>query len=132
MSFGLEQSLYNENDILVIAKNILISQKFENRRIINCCKGIIWLNEAHYKDYICSEETQPNEEDIESTTAESKIFLCCDRNDVKFFEEIESELEKLGHKSIRTRYSNSYEPSLEQILTCINNSNCVLIGTLYP
>lgn len=224
MSFAFEQSLFNENDIVQIARNILIFNKFENRRLINCCKGLIWMygtdsaasasapvaattsgtsqrdsasselephklsttnkktDSGYGASTVSSEDTEDDassstsstttvdddmstelrarssssppppvvvnqdddlhqhrhhhhhyhdEHNKTSSTPTTSIFVCGDYKSLESCRDIENELVKLDNRILRVKYSRMYEPSLEQIFTCIKSSDCVLIGNFF-
>lgn len=109
-----------------MARNILLHKKFESRRLINCCKGLIWL----YGD---TSRKMDSSEDGEITTIPNSnvtVFVCCDLKSLDICQEIENHLRKLGNRILRAKYSRFYEPCLEQIFTCIKNSDCVLLGLI--
>lgn len=194
-----------------IARNILIFNKFENRRLINCCKGLIWMygtdpavsvsapvattsqrdsasselaahklsttnkktDSGYGASTVSSEDTEDdasssssssstttvdddmaslpppppvvvnNDDDLHQhnhhhhhhhhdeqnkTTPTTSIFVCGDYKSLESCRDIENELVKLDNRILRVKYSRMYEPSLEQIFTCIKSCDCVLIG----
>lgn len=124
--------MFNENDVIAMAKTILLSQKFENRRLLNCCKGVIWLFSGSGGD-----DAQKAAADEEATAGlivdddaavETGIFVCCDFKDFHVCTAIENELQTFGNRLMKVSHSRMYEPSLEEIFACIKASDCLLIG----
>lgn len=126
-SFSFESNyFFGENDVVMMAKSILVSRRFDSKKLINCCKGIIWLFETS-KNKIYEDADRVDVFVKEDEHVIGRIMFSFDLRDLSVCHEIEKELEQAGHRLMRVKYDKTNEPSLEQIFSSIKNCNCVLL-----